>query len=79
MKNVTLSVDEKLLEASREYARKHHTTLNALVRNLLEREVGARRREHWVDRFLELTAKAGGDSGGWKWNREELYDRKVLR
>jgi len=79
MKNITLAIDEKLLDQSREYARTHHTTLNALVRALLEREVVARRRDHWVDRFLELTAKAGGDSGGWKWNREELYDRKVLR
>ncbi len=29
---------------------------------------------HWVDRFLEAADKAGGDSGGWKWNRDELYD-----
>lgn len=79
MKNVTVAVDEKLLDESREYARKHQTTLNALIRKLLEREVGARRRDHWVDEFRELTAKAGGNSRGWKWNREELYDRKVLR
>jgi hypothetical protein len=79
MKNVTLAMEEKLLAESREYAQRHHMTLNALIRSMLQREVGAQARTHWVDNFLELARKAGGDSRGWKWNREELYDRKILR
>lgn len=79
MKNVTLAMDEKLIEESREYAQKHHTTLNGLIRGLLRREVVARRRESWVDEFLELARKSGGNSRGWKWNRDEIYDRKVFR
>ena len=79
MKNITLAVDEKLLEASRLYAHEHHTTLNALVRDLLRREIGAQKQEHWADTFLRIAKEAGGNSHGWKWNREEIYDRKVFR
>ena len=79
MKNVTLAVDEKLLEASRDYAQRHHTTLNALIRGLLQREVNVRRRADWLDELFRLADQAHGNSRGWKWNREELYDRKVLR
>jgi hypothetical protein len=79
MKNVTLAMDERLLEQSREYAQKHHTTLNGLIRGLLRRTVGAQRRASWVDEFLKLARTSGGNSRGWKWNREEIYDRKVFR
>jgi antitoxin (DNA-binding transcriptional repressor) of toxin-antitoxin stability system len=33
----------------------------------------------WLKRLFKLADEAHGNSGGWKWNREELYDRKVLR
>lgn len=79
MKNVTLAVDEKLLEASREYARRHHTTVNKMVRDFLQQEVGQQGKINWVDEFLRLTKEGGGNSRGWKWNREEIYDRKVFR
>ena len=41
MKNLTLAVDERLIEDGRKYAREHHTSLNALLRELLERVVRA--------------------------------------
>jgi hypothetical protein len=74
MKNVTLAVDDKLLEASREYAQRHHTTLNAMVRDLLERTVRPEAENAGLKEFLRLASQAKGDSKGWKWNREELYD-----
>ena len=79
MKNITLAMDEKLIEAGRRYAQQHHTTLNALVRDLLRREIGEQKKEHWSDTFLRIAREAGGNSHGWKWNREEIYDRKALR
>ena len=36
MKNITLSADEKLIEAARECARTEHTTLNEQFRRWLE-------------------------------------------
>ena len=79
MKNVTLAIDEKLLDQSREYARKHHTTLNGMIRKYLERTVLRPAGHDWLKGLFRLADEAHGNSRGWKWNREELYDRKVLR
>lgn len=73
MKNVTIALDEDVLKAGREYARAHHTSLNNLIRRLLERTVMRRQEEGAWDRFFELADKAGGDSKGKRWKREDLY------
>lgn len=73
MKNVTIALDEQTLEAGREYASAHHTSLNNLIRDLLRRTVVRKSRAAWADEFLDLAAKAGGDSHGRSWKREDLY------
>ena len=78
MKNVTLAVEDKLLEDSREYAQRHHTTLNAMVRKLLQQTVTHPSSENWMKELFRLADEAHGNSRGWKWNREEIYDRKVF-
>ena len=78
MKNVTLAVEDKLLQDSREYAQRHHTTLNAMVRKLLQQTVTRPSSENWMKELFRLADDAHGNSGGWKWNREEIYDRKVF-
>ena len=35
--NITISLDEKLLRSGRQYAEKHGTSVNALIRGLLEK------------------------------------------
>ncbi len=80
MPNITLAIDEDLLEKSREYAARKGTTLNALVRELLGDEIAqARRIEEARRGLLELidnsTARLGPD---YKWNREEIYEERVL-
>lgn len=72
MKNVTIALDERLLEQAREYARRHDTSLNALIRSLLERTAlppspGA------LEECFRRMDKAEGDSKGARWHREELY------
>ncbi|MFO7871671.1 MAG: DUF6364 family protein [Kiritimatiellia bacterium] len=74
MKNVTIALDEDVVNAGREYARQHHTSLNNMIRELLERTVMRKSNESACEKFFELADKAGGDSRGWRWNREELYD-----
>ena len=39
MKNITLSIDEDILQAGREYARVHDMSFNVLVRKLIEQTV----------------------------------------
>ncbi len=80
MPNITLAIDEELLEKSREYAAKKGTTLNALVRELLGDEIAqASRREEARRGLLELmetsTARLGPD---YKWNREDIYEDRML-
>ena len=73
MRNVTLAVDENLLDEGRRYARQHHASLDALLRDLLRRTV----RESgttWVDECIGKMDKADGRSGGKTWKRGDLYD-----
>ncbi|MEX6508317.1 hypothetical protein [Jiella sp. M17.18] len=48
MKNVTLAMDETLLERARALAERRHTTLNAMVRSLLAQEVEQDARIEWA-------------------------------
>jgi ribonuclease D len=73
MKNVTLAMEEELIEEGRRYAREHHTSLNAMIRDLLERTI-REDREKWVEECCRKMDEADGHSGGRKWGREELYD-----
>lgn len=74
MKNVTLSADERLIEAARERARREHTTLNAEFRR-------------WLDDYAERQKKVQSaletlndlretlDTGGQTFTREEMNER----
>ena len=72
MKNVTISLDERLLEHARQYARRHNTTLNALIRSLLQRTAQPPSPTALEECFAQMD-RAAGDSGGRRWRREELY------
>lgn len=72
--NITLAIDKKTVEEGRKYARDHHTTLNNLIRQLLQRTVSGNSTGGWVDEFFELADTAQGNSKGNKWAREDLYD-----
>ncbi len=72
MKNITLSVDDDLLTAGREYARSHNVSLNVLIRRLLEQTV-TRKESRWLDDTFKLMDKANGSSNGKRWTRDDLY------
>lgn len=74
MKNITLAIDEETLEAGREYARRHRTTLNTLVRELLRKTVLSDRKAAVTEMFRLMDAHPG-DSRGKRWNREDLHVR----
>lgn len=73
MPNITISLDEELLKSGRRYAQEHQTSMNALIRNLLEQTVRFQS-DDWLEECFNLMDRAGGNSEGRKWNREELYD-----
>ena len=73
MPNITISIDEELLKSGRKYAEKHRTSLNALIRKLLEDTVRLQSDE-WLEECFNLMDRADANSKGKKWQREELYD-----
>jgi antitoxin component of RelBE/YafQ-DinJ toxin-antitoxin module len=80
MKNITLAVDEKVLEAARDYAARHGTTLNAVVREHLARIVNederiAEARRGLIELMENSTGRLGPD---FKWNRDEIYEDREL-
>jgi hypothetical protein len=74
MKNITLAIDEDLLNRGREYAKKNNTSFNALVRELVTRTVKPGTTD-WLEDTFALADRANISSKGKKWTREELYDR----
>jgi hypothetical protein len=75
--NLTLSIDDQLLEKTRKRAAEMGTTVNQMVRDHFMSVVGEKDIEAEIARFRELSGK--GNSGGWKWNREEIYEERLGR
>jgi hypothetical protein len=73
MKNVTISIDDRLLKAGRDYAHRQHTSLNNLIRKSL-RNIVSDRSPLWIDECLSLMDTCAVNVKGKKWRREELYD-----
>ncbi len=79
-KNITLAIDEAVLEKVRVYAAKRQTTVNAMVREYLvktadedQRLLETRRK---LKRLIEnSTLELGPD---YVWNREEIYADRML-
>jgi hypothetical protein len=74
IKNITLSADERLIEAARERARAEHTTLNEQFRRWLADYV---RREQQAERAMAVVRELRGQvrTGGRKFTREEMNER----
>jgi plasmid stability protein len=74
VRNVTLSIEDRLLEESREYARRHGTTLNQLVRDLLRRTVAGEAGTAFEAMVAEAKARDLRSNGG-PLTREEAHER----
>jgi plasmid stability protein len=76
MANLTLSLDDELLQKAREAALREHTSVNALVREYLKGYVNAReRRLRALDAF-DAVAERSGSSSEQRWTRESLHQRQ---
>jgi post-segregation antitoxin (ccd killing protein) len=72
--NITVSVDEQVAERARERATVMGKSLDQALQDYLHQLAG----DDDLERDLEyLERNSGlGDSKGWKFNREEIYERK---
>ncbi len=81
MANLTLTIDESVLRRARIRALEEGTSVNAVVRQHLQRYAGDDDSRDAMRRILELARKSRASSGpsGRTWTRDELYDRDDLR
>ncbi|MEO6132469.1 MAG: DUF6364 family protein [Saprospiraceae bacterium] len=73
MKNITLSIPEELIRQGREYAARHGTTLNSLIRMLLKSTVQGNQHskaKHILDEMKKLKSPLKLTD----WSREDLYE-----
>jgi hypothetical protein len=76
MKNITLSIDEKILAAVRRYAAEHEVSVNGLVREFLTRIAMSEDRARDARRRIrELSKRSKARIGSISWNRESLHER----
>lgn len=74
--NLTLSVDDEVVDKARQRASALGKSVNQLVREYLEQLAGVSDRDALVQELRELTRTSTGNSRGWKFNREELHERR---
>jgi hypothetical protein len=75
MKNITLSADEKLIEAAREEARRRKTTLDAAFREWLTRYVGSRQGQERLRDYRRLMESMKEVSSDRRFPRDEMNAR----
>jgi hypothetical protein len=74
--NITLSIDEQLVERAREKLRATGKTINQEIREHLQHIAGDDDLD--LERDLEMFERLSGlgNSNGWKFNRDEIHERR---
>jgi hypothetical protein len=76
MKNITLSVDDRVLAAVRRYAAEHDSSVNGIVREFLNGIADRRDRAKKARaRISALSRCSRARVGKIIWSREDLHDR----
>ena len=75
MANLTLSLDDSVLQQAREAALRDRTSVNALVRDFLSRYVDAKRRRFEALDALDAIAARSNSRSDQSWSRDELHER----
>jgi hypothetical protein len=74
--NVTLSVNDDVILRARRRAEALGTSVNQLVRDYLDQLAGTSDPNEDATEFARLSKLAHGDSRGWKFDRDELHERR---
>jgi hypothetical protein len=74
--NITLSVEDEVIQRARERADSLGTSVNQLVREYLEQLAGNTDPEEEAAEFKRLSYLSHGHSRGWRFNREEIHRRR---
>lgn len=74
--NITLSIDDHLVERAREVARQQGTSLNELIRHFLGMLVGQSSSADLVAELQRLWNEDPGHSAGYRFRREDAYEER---
>ncbi len=74
--NITLSIDEQLVERAREKLRATGKTINQEIREHLRHIAGDDELEKDIAFFVRTSGRGKPDAG-WKWNRDEVYGDRL--
>ena len=79
MGSITITADDEIIEQARTYAAMRKTSLNALGRVWLANLKPKKKKAEycWTEELKAAIEAAQGNSGGWKWNREEIYGERI--
>jgi hypothetical protein len=76
VKNVTIALDEATLREARRIAAERSTSLNALIRDFLDRLTARDSRSRTARlRIAELCRESKAEVGERTWTRDELHER----
>jgi hypothetical protein len=75
--NLTLAIDDKVLERARERAKRLGISVQDVVRRHLEEFGGLGSSSAAADELLELMRDHSGDSGGKPFTRSDAYDGRI--
>jgi predicted transcriptional regulator len=75
MANLTVSIDDELLQKAREVAVRERTSVNALVRDYLVRYVGSKSQQRAAIRQLDKLASTSRSKLSSSYTRDELHVR----
>lgn len=73
--NITLTVDDEVIQKARRRVEQLGTSVNHLVREYLEQLAGKPDPIRDADEFERLSKSSQGDSKGWKFDRQEAHQR----
>ena len=76
MSNLTISVDEAVLKQARMRALEEGTSVNALLRDYLERYISkGQQYRQATNNILAIAKRSAAASQGRRWTRDELHER----
>ena len=79
MANLTLKIDDKLLEKARRVATGRRTSINAVVRQKLEEFVsGDRSRKAAIKGLESFYNRCQARIGQKSWTRDEIHERQIF-
>ena len=76
-KNITLSVEERLVNRAREVAGRQGRSLNGLIRDFLATLVGEQDGETAADALFSVMDAHPGRSGGARICRDDIYEDRI--